>query len=187
MGTKRSQDGSALVTPIRSLRPGLQDVNLRFIMLERLRALPSNDGQVHTWLVADESGAVELSLYDHLCDAFAEAEIVELRGGNTQLHKDHVVLLVGTGDTKRVGEFTLAFSETPNMSQPGWRLDAKQPRNLLLATVMAGAEADAVGASEARDAVQTSAPNTVDVSNGKASMAILLPSVRDTGRRRSGG
>ena len=70
-------------TKVRGLRPGLKGVNLVVIVLEPVgKSIQTAQGNtVQTWLVADETGAVELALYDQHAHAFAEGAILRLLDG----------------------------------------------------------------------------------------------------------
>ena len=70
-------------TKVRALRPGLKGVNMVVIVLEAVGG-PIRTAQgstVQTWLVADETAAVELALYDQHAHAFAEGAILRLLDG----------------------------------------------------------------------------------------------------------
>ena len=89
---------------------------------------------VQTWLVADETGAVEMALYDQHAAAFSEGNILRLLNGYSSLHRGQLRLYVGAaGQLRRVGDFTMRYSEQPNMS------NAMDGGHLLMST---GAVAD---------------------------------------------
>eukprot|EP00966_Prymnesium_polylepis_P065184 1512981-Prymnesium_polylepis.1 len=106
---------------IRELTADMRSVTVTFILLDRLREPRTTDtGSVlHLWLVADETGAIDLALYDSHGDAFRGGDIVRLANGHCKLHYNKVQLGVGKhGKPRRVGELTMRYSEVPYMSVP---------------------------------------------------------------------
>ena len=107
-------------TKVRALRPGLKSVNLVVIVLEAVGS-PIQTAQgstVQTWLVADETGAVELTLYNEHATAFAEGSILRLLEGYSSLYRDALRLYVGTsgGTLCQIGDFTMRYAPFPNLS-----------------------------------------------------------------------
>lgn len=106
-------------TRVNQLRPGLKHINTVVIMLEA-KGAPVQGAQgsiVQTWLVADETGSVEMALYDQHVAAFAGGNILRLLNGYSSLHRGQLRLYVGAaGQLRRVGDFTMRYSEQPNMS-----------------------------------------------------------------------
>ena len=107
-------------TKVRALRPGLKSVNLVVIVLEAVGS-PIQTAQgstVQTWLVADETGAVELTLYNEHASAFAEGAILRLLEGYSSLYRDVLRLYVGTsgGTLRQIGDFTMRYAPFPNLS-----------------------------------------------------------------------
>ena len=105
-------------TKVAALRPGLRAVNVVVILLEPI-GRSGQHGQhgspVHTWLVADETGSVELALYDQ---HFSAGNIIRLLGGYASLYRSALRLYVGTtgGTIQRIGDVTMRYAEHPNLS-----------------------------------------------------------------------
>lgn len=107
---------------LRGLKAGDTNVHAVFILLER-RGTPfrvSKETVIHPWLVADETASMELTLYDALGETFAPGDILQLTNGYCALHKGTMKLYLARTDSQllRVGEFTMRYSEQPNMSAP---------------------------------------------------------------------
>lgn len=100
---------------------------------------------VHEFTVADETGAITLSLWNEKGDALSLGDIVLLSGGyvtsqlgalppapshhqrargrSSKIFHDVLVLHVGYGSIEIVGNFCMVFAETPNLSRIEWRID----------------------------------------------------------------
>ncbi len=80
-------------------------------------------------LVADASASVHLQLLGNECEAFQPGDIVRLTGGLFSFHKLNLVLRTGKkGTLEKIGEFTMVFSETINMSKIQWVPDPMNPK-----------------------------------------------------------
>lgn len=80
-------------------------------------------------LVADGSASVHLQLLGNECEAFQPGDIVRLTGGLFSFHKSNLVLRTGKkGTLEKIGEFTMVFSETINMSKIQWVPDPMNPK-----------------------------------------------------------
>uniref|UniRef100_A0A0E0LJZ4 Uncharacterized protein n=1 Tax=Oryza punctata TaxID=4537 RepID=A0A0E0LJZ4_ORYPU len=132
------------------------NVNTTFIVLDKMtRVAPphSRDNvrdETCMALVADETAAVHFLLWGAECDAFEPGDIVRLIGGIFSYHmSNNLVLRAGRrGRTEKVGEFTMLFVETPNMSEVKWVRDPGDPRRMVQeAIVSSHSQPDALGVS----------------------------------------
>ncbi|XP_078445413.1 nucleic acid-binding, OB-fold-like protein [Wolffia australiana] len=79
-------------------------------------------------LVADESACVNFLLWNSECEAFEPGDILHLTNGIFSYHRQKLVLRSGRkGRTERVGEFTMLFVESPNMSEISFQTAAEEP------------------------------------------------------------
>ncbi|KAK9064494.1 hypothetical protein SSX86_015876 [Deinandra increscens subsp. villosa] len=100
------------------------DITTRFIVLEKGTITSEGGGQNKTCLVlvADESASVHFQLWNEECDAFKPGDIVHLSNGIFSYNRSNrLVLRAGKrGKVEKVGEFTMEFVESPNMSEIVW-------------------------------------------------------------------
>lgn len=97
------------------------NINTQFILLDKGKT--TMEGQLRTCLalVADETAAVHFQLWGDECDAFAAGDIIRLENGIFSYNRNNLVLRAGRrGKVEKLGEFTVAFVETPNMSEIHW-------------------------------------------------------------------
>uniref|UniRef100_A0A453BAA1 Uncharacterized protein n=2 Tax=Aegilops tauschii TaxID=37682 RepID=A0A453BAA1_AEGTS len=93
-------------------------------------------------LVADETATVHFLLWGTECDAFEPGDIVRLTSGIFSYHRGNKLFLRAgkRGRTKKVGEFTMTFVETPNMSIEmrwgRWGPDPGDPRKMVQEAVL---------------------------------------------------
>ncbi|KAK9206779.1 hypothetical protein WN943_017058 [Citrus x changshan-huyou] len=72
-------------------------------------------------LVADETAAVHFQFWQDECDAFEPGDILRLTNGIFSYVRKSLVLRAGKrGSVQKIGEYTMAFVETPNMSEIRW-------------------------------------------------------------------
>lgn len=102
-------------TPIRSLKPGMKDMTLMFIVLDVGRPNTTKDShEVRTVSVADKTGSVNVSLWDEPGKHVQSGDIIRMTKGYTSIWKACLTLYVGKGgEFTKVGEFCLIFSEVP--------------------------------------------------------------------------
>eukprot|EP00096_Caligus_rogercresseyi_P001554 TRINITY_DN1256_c0_g1_i1.p1 TRINITY_DN1256_c0_g1~~TRINITY_DN1256_c0_g1_i1.p1 ORF type:complete len:205 (+),score=36.81 TRINITY_DN1256_c0_g1_i1:40-654(+) len=114
--------------PVRNLKPGLKDLQLKCIVLEISRAKMTKDGhEVRTVKVADRSGSVNLSLWDEPGKLINSGDIVRLTKVYTNVWKNCLTLYIGKGgELSKVGEFCLVYNEMPFLSEPNPELAALQ-------------------------------------------------------------
>ncbi|KAL3895696.1 MAG: hypothetical protein SGPRY_013451 [Prymnesium sp.] len=107
----------------------MKGINVKFVMLERIKQPVRTDAGnvIHPWLVADESGSIDLTLYDAHGDSFNAGDIVCLFKGYCHTHRNSLKLGVGpAGKPRRIGEFTMRYVEQPYMSAPFLPVGAQQ-------------------------------------------------------------
>uniref|UniRef100_A0A0E0ED58 OB domain-containing protein n=1 Tax=Oryza meridionalis TaxID=40149 RepID=A0A0E0ED58_9ORYZ len=123
------------------------NMNTTFIVLDKAaRAAPPPpphslaDAREETCLalVADETAALHFLLWGAERDAFEPGDIVWLTGGIFSYHRsNNLVLRAGRhGRTEKVGECTMLFVETPNMSEVKWARDPGDPRRMVQEAVV---------------------------------------------------
>ncbi|CAL1393801.1 unnamed protein product [Linum trigynum] len=122
---------------LKDIIPAAQNnINTTFILLEKSR-VKKNRGESRSCmaLVADETAAVHFELWGEDCDAFEEGDIVRLEKGifsNSGDYNKMMVLKAGRrGSIKKIGEFTMAFVEMPNMSEIQWVVDPNNPKKYI--------------------------------------------------------
>ncbi|XP_062187524.1 uncharacterized protein LOC133890913 [Phragmites australis] len=150
--TKREADatssGGGGTVKLKDLVPAATNtVNTTFIVLDKAAARPSHaqarDGgrageETCLALVADETAAAHFLLWGGECGAFEPGDMVRLTGGIFSCHRGNsLVLRAGRrGRAEMVGEFTMLFVETPNMSEVRWGLDPGNPRRMVQEAVV---------------------------------------------------
>lgn len=103
------------------------NINTQFIVLEKGRiTLEGGQNKTCMGLVADETASVHFQLWNEECDAFQPGDIVRLSNGIFSYHRgNNLVLRAGKrGKVEKVGEFTMTFVESPNMSEILWVPDS---------------------------------------------------------------
>ncbi|XP_072975617.1 uncharacterized protein [Typha angustifolia] len=128
----------ARTLPLKDIVPAATNtVNTKFIMLEKGRI--SEDGKEKTCLalVADETAAVHFQMWGSECEAFKPGDILRLSNGIFSYHKNNLVLRAGKrGNAEKMGEFTMLFVETPNMSEIRWTRDPSNPKKFIQESVI---------------------------------------------------
>ncbi|RLN34095.1 hypothetical protein C2845_PM03G09930 [Panicum miliaceum] len=89
-------------------------------------------------LVADDTAAAHFLLWGGECGAFEPGDIVRLTGGIFSYHRGNALVLRAgrRGRAEKVGEFTMLFVETPNMSEIQWGRDPGDPRRMVQEAVV---------------------------------------------------
>ncbi|RLM84989.1 hypothetical protein C2845_PM04G26630 [Panicum miliaceum] len=89
-------------------------------------------------LVADDTAAAHFLLWGGECGAFEPGDIVRLTGGIFSYHRGNALVLRAgrRGRAEKVGEFTMLFVETPNMSEVQWGRDPGDPRRMVQEAVV---------------------------------------------------
>ncbi|KAK9058961.1 hypothetical protein SSX86_021579 [Deinandra increscens subsp. villosa] len=101
------------------------NISTQFIVLEKGRTTFEGGGTQNKTclgLVADESASVHFQFRNEECEAFQPGDIVRLTNGIFSYNRNtHLVLRAGQrGKVDKVGEFTMAFVESPNTSEILW-------------------------------------------------------------------
>ncbi|KAF3612904.1 putative SOSS complex subunit B -like protein isoform X2 [Capsicum annuum] len=118
------------------------NINTKFIVLEKGRIALSQKNKGRTGveeqqktclaLVADETAAVQFQMWGDECDAFEPGDIIRLENGIfSYLNKKHVLRAGWRGKAEKMGEFTMAYVEKPNMSELPWTSDPKTEKFFL--------------------------------------------------------
>ncbi|XP_006658698.1 SOSS complex subunit B homolog [Oryza brachyantha] len=139
-----SGGGGGSTVQLKDLVPAaMNTVNTTFIVLDKAARAPAHgrgEAREETCLalVADETAAVHFLLWGAECDAFEPGDIVRLTGGIFSYHRGNSLALRAgrRGRTEKVGEFTMLFVETPNMSEVKWARDPSDPKMMVQESVV---------------------------------------------------
>ncbi|KAJ4780553.1 SOSS complex subunit B1 [Rhynchospora pubera] len=83
-------------------------------------------------LVADETACVNFQMWGAECEAFHPGDIIRISKGIFSRHKNKLLLRAGKrGSVEKVGEFTMLFVESPNMSEMRYVPDTNLPSKLV--------------------------------------------------------
>ncbi|KAF2294940.1 hypothetical protein GH714_029274 [Hevea brasiliensis] len=107
--------------------------------LQHFTVMTAMEGQNKTCLalVADETAAVHFQFWGDECDAFEPGDIIHLINGIFSYNRNNLVLRAGKrGTIEKVGEFTMAFVETPNMSEIRWAPDPSNSKKYVQEAVI---------------------------------------------------
>ncbi|ESQ31533.1 hypothetical protein EUTSA_v10005102mg [Eutrema salsugineum] len=111
---------------LKDIVPAAQNnIYTRFIILDKAKPGVAASGKSCLALAADETAAVHIQLWGEECDAFEAGDIVKLTNGIfSYVRNSALVLRAGKrGKMEKMGEFTIAFVETPNVSEILWNPD----------------------------------------------------------------
>lgn len=96
---------------------------------------------MYSFITADQSGSIILSLWDEIGGAVKSADILQILGGFVMLYKGYIRLACKVGSVTRmgrycaaalfVGSFCMLFKEEPNMSLVIWTPDPADEKVLL--------------------------------------------------------
>ncbi|XP_038118236.1 SOSS complex subunit B homolog [Culex quinquefasciatus] len=114
------------IVAIKDLYPGLKNVNVIFIVLEvGPVTLTKENREVRTFKVADQSAAVNVSVWDEPGKLLMPGDIVRLTKGYVAVWRQCLTLYSGkNGEIQRLGDFCFTFNEMVNMSEPNPNLTA---------------------------------------------------------------
>ncbi|WCJ25285.1 Nucleic acid-binding OB-fold-like protein [Euphorbia peplus] len=114
-------DGGSMVL-LKEIMPSAQtNINTQFILLEKTKTTMEGSNKTCLTLVADETAAVHFQLWGDECDAFEAGDILRLVNGIFSYTRNNLVLRAGKrGTVEKVGEFTMTYVETPNLSEIRW-------------------------------------------------------------------
>ncbi|KAK9281991.1 hypothetical protein L1049_004902 [Liquidambar formosana] len=123
---------------LKEIVPAAQNnINTQFILLDKGKTTLEGQYKTCLALVADETAAVHFQLWGDECDAFEPGDIVCLANGIFSYNRNNLVLRAGKrGKVEKVGEFTVAFVETPNMSEIHWVPDPNNSKKYIQKSVI---------------------------------------------------
>lgn len=105
------------------------NINAQFIVLNKGKKTLEGQNKTCLALVADETAAVHFQLWGDECEAFEPGDIIRLTGGIFSCNRKNWLLRAGKrGKVEKVGEFTMAYVETPNMSEIDWIHDPSKSK-----------------------------------------------------------
>lgn len=133
------------IIPIKDIYPGLKNVNVIFIVLDvGPVTLTKENREVRTFKVADQSAAINVSVWDEPGKLLMPGDIVRLTKGYAAVWRQCLTLYSGkNGEIHRLGDFCFTFNEMINMSEPNPNLtvgNAPIHGNGVAATNPAGAK-----------------------------------------------
>ena len=115
----------------------LNNIDSRFILLDKGKITMEGQSKTCLALVADETAAVLFLLWGGECDAFQPGDIIQLSRGIFSYRRNNLVLRAGKrGKIEKDGEFTLSYVETPNMSEIHWVSDPNNPTKYVQGNVI---------------------------------------------------
>ncbi|XP_021828669.1 LOW QUALITY PROTEIN: SOSS complex subunit B homolog [Prunus avium] len=129
------------MVPLKDVVPAAQNnINTRFILLDKSMKTSSSSEGLHKTclaLVADETAAVHFQLWGDECNAFEPGDIIRLSNGIFSYNRNSLLLRAGKrGKIEKVGEFMIAFVETPNMSVIRWVPDPNNSKKYIQEAVI---------------------------------------------------
>ncbi|GKU86713.1 hypothetical protein SLEP1_g1202 [Rubroshorea leprosula] len=132
-----AEESQAMIS-LKDIVPAAQNnVNTMFILLDKSRIKTDGQNKSCLTLVADQTAAVHLQLWGDQCDAFEPGDILRLQNGIFSHQRNKWVLRTGKrGMIEKVGEFTMAFVETPNMSEIKWIPDPNNSKKYVQESVI---------------------------------------------------
>ena len=111
---------------LKDIAPAAENnINTQFILLDKEEKVTfERRNKTCLALVADETAAVHFELWGDECEALQPGDIIRLSNGIFSFNRNNLVLRAGKrGKVEKVGEFTMAFVETPNISEIRWVRD----------------------------------------------------------------
>ncbi|KAL4376996.1 hypothetical protein GQ457_02G003010 [Hibiscus cannabinus] len=126
------------MVPLEAIVPAAQNnINTQFILLEKGKTTWDGQNRMCLALVADKTAAVHLQLWGEECEAFEAGDIIRMENGIFSYNKNNLVLRAGKrGRVEKVGEFTMEFVETPNLSEIKWVPDPNNSNRYARHTVI---------------------------------------------------
>lgn len=124
--------------PLKDIVPAAQNnIDTKFILLDKGRITLEGQNKTCLALVADETAAVHYQFWGDECDTFEPGDIIHLTNGIFSYHRSNLILRAGKrGRVEKVGEFTMAFVETPNMSEIRWIPDPNNSKKYVQECVL---------------------------------------------------
>jgi len=109
------------------VKPQMKDLNLLIIILEKESTSTNSKGTATTFLVADVTAAISLTVWDEQGQWMQPGDIIQLRGAYSSIFKDTLILYSGHHcNPERTGQFCLGFVEHPNLSKVRWETVNKE-------------------------------------------------------------
>lgn len=145
---------ATIYTPVCDLRPFAKSINVRVIVLSKCnlpwaspisietathfpicvveeKRTSDHRHTIYSFLVADQSAAVILNLWDAVGAGIREADILLVLGGFVTMYRGYMRFACRVGRVCRIGSFTMTFSEAVNVSMWEWRPDPQNPGQLV--------------------------------------------------------
>ncbi|PRQ26231.1 putative nucleic acid-binding protein [Rosa chinensis] len=118
---------------LKEIVPAAQNnIDTKFILLDKGSKTIEGHNKTCLALVADETAAVHFQLWGDECDAFEPGDIIQLANGIFSYNRNSLVLRAGKrGRVEKVGEFTMVFVETPNLSEIHWVPDPNNSKKYI--------------------------------------------------------
>ncbi|XP_053665045.1 SOSS complex subunit B homolog [Anopheles marshallii] len=118
---------------IKDIFPGMKNINVIFIILEiGPVTLTKENREVRTFKVADQSAAINVSIWDEPGKQLLPGDIVRLTKGYANVWRQSLTLYSGkNGEIVRLGDFCYTFNEMVNMSEPNPNLSASLAQPVL--------------------------------------------------------
>ncbi|CAI8587278.1 unnamed protein product [Vicia faba] len=126
-------DGRMKMIVLKDIVPAAQNnIDTKFIILDKGKTTLEGQNKVCLALVADETAAVHFQLWGDECDAFDSGDIIHLTNGIFSYQRSNLVLRAGKrGKLEKIGEFTMSYVETPNMSEIHWVQDSTNSKKYM--------------------------------------------------------
>jgi len=118
---------------LKDIVPAAQNnIESKFIVLEKGSTTLEGKNRICLTLVADETAAVHLQLWGDECDAFDSGDIIRLTKGIFSYQHGNLILRAGKrGKLEKTGEFVMSYVEVPNMSEIHWIPDPSNSKNYI--------------------------------------------------------
>lgn len=112
---------------IKDLRAGVKNLNMTLIVLEVGPPTTTKENrEVRSCKVADQTGCVNISIWDEPGQYVQPGDIIRLTKGYASFWRNCLTLYCSkAGDIQKIGEYCMLFSEQPNMSEPNPTLAAQ--------------------------------------------------------------
>ncbi|OZJ06120.1 hypothetical protein BZG36_01057 [Bifiguratus adelaidae] len=118
-------------TRVADLQPMMRSLYCEVIILQKdpKPTITRNEDVIWTFLVADASGSVVLTLWGKTYADLKAGDILRIQNGEVRLRLGRIQLAVPKhGTAKRIGEDLLYFSDKPNVSEYEWEPDPRTGR-----------------------------------------------------------
>eukprot|EP00056_Hartaetosiga_gracilis_P007926 m.113949 g.113949 ORF g.113949 m.113949 type:complete len:115 (+) comp12806_c1_seq1:42-386(+) len=103
---------------IEQLAPGLKNIDATFIVLQKVDDRILRDGkELVRYRVADKTGSVILPLFQPFIGHVQGGDILKLSNGYATIYEKRLHLYVGPGTIQKIGEFTMTYTDSPDMSK----------------------------------------------------------------------